>query len=146
MILLVQLHTPTRLRTAEILRTAGYHVEEASCGAEALVLFAAKGFDLVITDVLLPTIGGVDVAARIRCVKPDIPIILTGFLPPIHADAILRQPICFVFQPIDQHELLLSVDRLLPQRVFKHEYTPSINSSRLVNCSIVRLRTVPQRG
>jgi DNA-binding response OmpR family regulator len=69
---------------------------------------------LVIIDVLMPIFDGVDVAMRIRFSRPDMPIVLTGFIPPAGADAILTQPLGFVFQPVDGPELLATMRRLLP--------------------------------
>lgn len=115
MILLIQLHAVTRHTTAEILRNAGYQVKEADDGLEALRLLNMDRFDLIIVDVLMPMFAGVDVAASIRRTRPHIPVILTGYMPPVGADAILNQPLAFVFQPVDPPELLLSVRRLLPQ-------------------------------
>ena len=115
MILLVQLHSLTRHRTAEILRNAGYEVQEADNGPDAFSLLNKHHFDLVITDVLLPAFDGVDVASKVRLAWPDMPIIFTGYMPPIGADAILKQPLGFVFQPINRLELLSSVRRLYPQ-------------------------------
>jgi DNA-binding NtrC family response regulator len=63
----------------------------------------------------MPMFAGVDVAASIRRMRPHIPLILTGYMPPVGADAILQQPLGFVFQPVDPPELLLNVRRLLPQ-------------------------------
>jgi CheY-like chemotaxis protein len=115
MILLIQLHAATRHITAEILRNAGYRVEEAGDGVEALRLLNVHQFELIIVDVLMPMFAGVDVAASIRRTRPHIPLILTGYMPPVGADAILQQPLGFVFQPVDPPELLLNVRRLLPQ-------------------------------
>jgi CheY-like chemotaxis protein len=49
---------------------------------EALALFSrnSEAFDLVVTDLTMPRMNGVDLAAKIREVRSDIPIILcTGF-------------------------------------------------------------------
>ena len=115
MILLIQLHAATRHITAEILRNAGYRVEEAGDGAEALRRLYVDQVELIIVDVFMPMFAGVDVAASIRRTRPHIPLILTGYMPPVGADAILQQPLGFVFQPVDPPELLLNVRRLLPQ-------------------------------
>ena len=87
MILLIQLHAATRHITAEILGKAGYPVEEAGDGAEALRLLHIQQLQLIIVDVLMPMFAGVDVAASIRRTRPQIPLLLTRYMPPDGADA-----------------------------------------------------------
>jgi len=54
----------------------GYNVETASGGSDGLRMFEAGSFDLVITDIQMPDIGGIEVARCIRSSdKPQTPII-----------------------------------------------------------------------
>lgn len=59
----------------EILETAGYTVVEARDGQEALDQFQAQPIDLVITDVVMPNMDGVDFVTRLREGHPDLPIL-----------------------------------------------------------------------
>ncbi|HSL98739.1 MAG TPA: response regulator, partial [Candidatus Limnocylindria bacterium] len=62
------------------LRKAGYRVEAASDGAEGLAAFSPEKFDLVITDVKMPGISGIEVLRRIRTQAKDIPVlVITAF-------------------------------------------------------------------
>ena len=62
---------------AEFLADFGYDVLRASGGLEALeVLRAHPDLDLVITDVRMPDISGIDLAGVIANQNPDLPIIL----------------------------------------------------------------------
>jgi two-component system cell cycle sensor histidine kinase/response regulator CckA len=66
----------------EILAQLGYEVVVAASGHEALEIFNADsiGFDLVITDMVMPKMTGLELAKRISRACPEIPIILcTGF-------------------------------------------------------------------
>ena len=58
----------------------GYNVEIASGGSDGLRMFEAGSFDLVITDIRMPDIDGIEVARCIRSSdKPQTPIIaMTG--------------------------------------------------------------------
>ena len=112
MILLIQVNYLIRHDTAEMLRRAGHHVEQAGCASEAFGLLRNHKFDLVITEVL-PTIDGVDLATKIRQRRPELPIIRTGYMPPVGADATLKEPAGFVFQSVDAKELLAMVHRML---------------------------------
>lgn len=57
------------------LQIRGYAVNLAGSGEEALSLFGANPYDLVILDLVLPGLGGIDVCAQIRQ-QSDVPIIV----------------------------------------------------------------------
>ena len=56
----------------------GYHVTGATSSKEALDIFRAEPqrFDLVITDMTLPKMTGIDLSRKLLQIRPDIPIIL----------------------------------------------------------------------
>lgn len=61
-------------------RRTGYQVESAADGAEALALAERQRFDLLITDVRMPGIDGIELLARIKERQPAIAaIIITAF-------------------------------------------------------------------
>ncbi len=65
---------------AAVLRSAGYNVFTASCAEDALQILADQPIDLVISDHLLQGTTGTQVAASMKQIRPDIPIlILSGF-------------------------------------------------------------------
>lgn len=55
---------------------AGYTVTEAADGAEALAKMRTGGIDLVLLDLMIPEIDGLEVCRRIRADHPSIPIIM----------------------------------------------------------------------
>jgi len=57
------------------LRKDGYEVVEARDGREALDRFAEQRFDLVVLDIMLPKVDGIEVCRRLRT-KSQIPIIM----------------------------------------------------------------------
>ena len=54
----------------------GYTVNRAKDGREALKLFESKKFDLIVLDVMLPYVGGFEIAERVRQTDPQIPILI----------------------------------------------------------------------
>ncbi len=80
-ILLVDDEPLVRLATAEMLREMGHVVTEAENGAAALALVrAGEEFDLLVTDYLMPSMRGSDLANEIRQSHPDVPVLLmTGY-------------------------------------------------------------------
>jgi two-component system, chemotaxis family, sensor kinase CheA len=65
-----------------ILEFAGYKVKTAVDGAEALKTLASEGFDLVVSDVEMPRMGGFDLTARIKADKrhAQLPVVLVTAL------------------------------------------------------------------
>ncbi len=81
-ILLVDDERPVLSSVSKMLKRLGYSVTAAADGVEALALFSHNPdvFDLVLTDLTMPRMNGVDLAAKVRKVRSDIPILLcTGF-------------------------------------------------------------------
>lgn len=65
---------------AEYLKQDGHTAEAASDGRQALTMFRAGRFDLVITDQAMPEMDGHDVAREIKKLSPETPVVLlTGF-------------------------------------------------------------------
>jgi CheY-like chemotaxis protein len=67
-ILIVDDNPGNRSLLMEILRSAGHSIREASDGGEALALVSAERPDLVITDILMPTMDGYEFVRRLRSV------------------------------------------------------------------------------
>jgi two-component system response regulator MtrA len=74
-ILLIEDDPSIREVTAIGLRNAGFTVETADDGQAGLDLFAAASFDLVLLDVMLPRIDGLEVAREIRRTS-TVPIVM----------------------------------------------------------------------
>ena len=67
-----------------VLRQAGHDVHTASNGVEALMKYSSyrSSIDVVVTDVVMPGINGVELAVRLCALNPALPILLmTGFVP-----------------------------------------------------------------
>jgi two-component system chemotaxis sensor kinase CheA len=72
----------SRTLLKNILEFAGYKVKTAVDGAEALTVLATEAFDLVVSDVEMPRMGGFDLTARIRADKrlSQLPVVLVTAL------------------------------------------------------------------
>ncbi|MBN2810212.1 MAG: DUF3365 domain-containing protein [Deltaproteobacteria bacterium] len=81
-ILIAEDDQATRDMTAKALRHAGYYVLEAGNGEEAVALAQNRDtIDLLFSDLVMPRMGGLELAAELRRFFPEIRIILTsGYL------------------------------------------------------------------
>jgi two-component system alkaline phosphatase synthesis response regulator PhoP len=69
-----------RYSVTKTLERVGYQVVTASSGEEALDILASQGFDVVLTDIRMPGISGVDLLAQIKEQSPDaVVILMTGY-------------------------------------------------------------------
>ncbi len=111
-ILLVEDETRVRELAGEALRTAGYRVVEASDGVEALERLAEVGpIDLLVSDIVMPRMNGVELTRRLRAEQPDVPVVLVSGYPdrlggadatPIPACSYLPKP----FRPSELLEMV----------------------------------------
>ena len=100
------------------LRKAGHKVTAASDGQEGLSLFSPEKFDLVVTDVKMPGISGVDLLRRIRSLAPDVPVLVITAFGNVETavEAMKAGAYDFIGKPFHRDQLLLSVEKALERR------------------------------
>jgi CheY-like chemotaxis protein len=83
---------------------AGFEVLAANDGQEAVDLAAnGAGFDLLLTDLRMPRLDGMELIARLRAQRPDLPVVvMTGFPPPDGAVSLQagRGPLRLLTKPV----------------------------------------------
>ena len=77
-ILLVEDEELLRAGVQEVLEIQGYTVITAPDGEQALACLAAQTIDLIITDLVMPKMDGVDFVKQLRKIKPDLPVIVVS--------------------------------------------------------------------
>ena len=95
----------------------GYDVMIATDGMEGLKKIDDGGYDLVITDIVMPFVSGVGVVTTIKTKRPDIPVIaITGFGKEPEAAA-MEKKADFVFaKPVKMSVLRDRVSELLKDK------------------------------
>jgi signal transduction histidine kinase/CheY-like chemotaxis protein len=103
--------------TGEILQSLGYNVVGRTVSQDALQLFSRSphDFDLVITDLTMPGLTGLELSEGMKRVRSDIPIILfTGYSDQVSKDAAVQAGIDeYCMKPISMRELSTVVGRFL---------------------------------
>jgi len=98
----------------------GYEVVGRTSSLEALELFRAKPnrFDLVITDMTMPSMTGSELAQEIMRMRPDVPVILcTGFSETITPEKVKAIGLKdFVMKPLIKHQIAAVIRRALDQK------------------------------
>ncbi|HSN90291.1 MAG TPA: response regulator, partial [Anaeromyxobacteraceae bacterium] len=115
-ILLVEDEPSVRGVARRVLAARGYDVHEARDGEEAL-RFLERGagpVDLVVTDFVMPRLSGADLAARLRALRPGLPVI---FVSGYTAEVLPAElPGRFLRKPYSPSELLCAVAEALGGR------------------------------
>ena len=96
----------------------GFEVVTATGGEEAITLSTASDFDVVLTDLNMPRVSGVQLCERITQSRPDIPVIVvTAFGSLDTAIAAIRAGAYdFVTKPFDLGQLMLTLERAVSLR------------------------------
>ncbi|MBN8216312.1 MAG: response regulator [Spirochaetes bacterium] len=101
---------------AEYLGDEGFIAEAYESGAEALSA-AAKPCDAAILDMMLPGMGGIEIARGLRKVYPHLPIIFMSGKMQLDENALRREGAAAVFQkPFDPEQVLVVLDFLFHTR------------------------------
>lgn len=75
-VVVVEDEAAIRRGVTDLLRASGYEVAEAADGARGLEEAVRLGVDLVLLDLLLPRMDGLDVLTELRKIRPVLPVII----------------------------------------------------------------------
>ena len=111
----------------EVLELQDFLVEEAENGAKALKKLEKTSFSLILSDIMMPDISGLDLASKVRDEYPDTFVILiTGHASiDLAKDAIQRGAYDFITKPFKIEELNQTVARALEVREKQLSVLPS---------------------
>lgn len=93
----------------------GYRVLSAGNGIEGLELFRTRGADVVLTDLQMPEMGGIDLIRRIRAVSPNaMTIVITAFgTVDTAVEAMKLGAFDYITKPFNREELKMIVKKAL---------------------------------
>jgi EAL domain-containing protein (putative c-di-GMP-specific phosphodiesterase class I) len=105
---------PEALRAFErTLRGAGYQVEAFTSAREAIRRVSAGGVHVVVSDISMPEMTGVELLRTIRAHDPDLPVVLVTGLPAIESatDAVEYGAFKYIVKPFEPEVLRTAVER-----------------------------------
>ena len=114
-ILLVEDEVDVRVVVAEMLRSLGYTVLEASDGDEASTVAGdhTGQIHLLVSDIVMPEMGGRELARRLKAARPDVRVLfVSGYADESHADP-LGQDAAFLEKPFTSPVLARKVREVL---------------------------------
>ena len=98
--------------TRSLLEKNGYAVLTAAGGMEAVGVFRENRVDLVLVDYEMPGMKGHEVALKLKCLDPHIPVILHSGSPDL-PDVALKATDAFVPKGNDFYHLLAAISNLI---------------------------------
>ena len=115
LVLVVDDEQSFRETTRLFLEGDDYRAATAANGGEALELARREMPDLVLLDLIMPGMSGVDVLKELHAMNPDLPVVIVTAYPDteLMAEALLCPPVTLLPKPLDKATLLRTVHRIL---------------------------------
>src|SRR3954454_5346102 len=115
-ILLAEDEALAALVVGDALTDMGHAVVHAADGEAALGLAGAPPFDMLVTDLAMPRLSGLDLIPLLRAERPDLPVVvMPGCLPPAGAKLLAeagRSPTTLLLKPFGLSELAEAMARV----------------------------------
>lgn len=110
-ILIIDDEKSIRKTLSEILSFEGYKIEEAGDGEEGLKKFKDHSFDVVLCDIKMPKIDGIEFLDKVREFNPDIPVIMISGHGTIETavEAVKKGAYDYIAKPPDLNRLLITI-------------------------------------
>lgn len=110
-ILIIDDEKAIRKTLSEILGFEGYTIDEASDGEEGLKKFGLKNYDVVLCDIKMPKIDGIEFLEKAKVINADIPIIMISGHGNIDTavDAVKKGAFDYISKPPDLNRLLITL-------------------------------------
>lgn len=110
-ILIIDDEKAIRKTLSEILSYEGYKIEEAGDGEEGLKKFRDKTYDVVLCDIKMPKIDGIEFLDKVRELNPDIPVIMISGHGTIETavEAVKKGAYDYIAKPPDLNRLLITI-------------------------------------
>ncbi|MFK7898740.1 MAG: sigma-54-dependent transcriptional regulator [Myxococcota bacterium] len=109
--------------TEDLLTEAGFQVTKCTSGEQALEAGQHQEWDVVLSDLQMPGISGLELLAALRERHPDTPVIIMTAFGTIQSavEAMRAGALDFVTKPFRADELLLSLERGFERRALEEE-------------------------
>ncbi|MCB0722871.1 MAG: sigma-54-dependent Fis family transcriptional regulator [Ignavibacteriae bacterium] len=122
-ILIVDDDLTSLISLKKVLEDTGYGVMTVSNGEEALKKFADFKFDVLLTDLMMPGIDGIELTKRALLLDSEIVVILITAFGSLKTavEAMNMGAYSYLTKPLDHKELLLTISRGLEYKSLKQE-------------------------
>ena len=119
-ILVVEDQPQVRKLTMAILKSRGYHVLEAATAGDALLTAERYdgAIDLMLTDVVMPYMNGVELAQRLKPLRPEVPVLfMSGYSEEVINQSDITKGLNYLSKPFTPDQLSLKVRDIIDRRL-----------------------------
>ncbi len=122
-ILIIDDEKSIRKTLVEILGFEGYKIEEAADGEEGLKKFQSASYDVVLCDIKMPKLDGVEFLSKATSINPDVPIIMISGHGNIETavEAVKKGAFDYISKPPDLNRLLITIRNALDKTTLVKE-------------------------
>ena len=109
-VLIVEDEQSDRIILGSILEGVGHDVYFASGGEKALKVYTGRSIDVIVTDLQMPHVDGLELIVALQALFPDVAIIVvSGKGPELLAAAMDKGALVAFSKPVDPRELLAAI-------------------------------------
>jgi DNA-binding NtrC family response regulator len=122
-ILLIDDEKAIRKTLQEILTYEGFKVKEASDGEEGLRMFNEKNYDVVLCDIKMPKIDGMEFLVKANAANPDVPVIMISGHGTIETavEAVKKGAFDYISKPPDLNRMLITIRNAMDKSTLSKE-------------------------
>ena len=122
-ILVVDDEQSHRLMLEAVLSAEGYEIHQADDGLGAIAAVEEQFYDLILMDIRMGTMGGLEAQAKIKAISPDIPIIIMTAYASVNTavDALKSGAADYLTKPLDIDELKIAIKKALRHHQLEDE-------------------------
>lgn len=123
LILIIDDEKAIRTTLSEILSYEGYKIDDAADGEEGFRKFKEKNYDVVLCDIKMPKLDGLEFLEKARAVNPDVPIIMISGHGTIETavEAVKKGAFDYVAKPPDLNRLLITIRNAMDRQTLVTE-------------------------
>ena len=117
-ILIIDDEKSIRKTLSEILSYEGYKIDEAGDGEEGLKKFSEKTYDVVLCDIKMPKLDGIEFLDRSKLINPDVPVIMISGHGNVDTavEAVKKGAFDYISKPPDLNRLLITLRNALDKQ------------------------------
>lgn len=122
-ILIIDDEKAIRKTLSEILSYEGYKIDEAADGEEGLKKFTSAAYDVVLCDIKMPKMDGIEFLEKARLINPDVPVVVISGHGNIETavEAVKKGAFDYISKPPDLNRMLITLRNALDKQTLVTE-------------------------
>ncbi len=122
-VLIVDDEQIVRVSLENWLKADGHFVSSAASGRDALAVINDKPWDILLLDIKMPKMGGIELLQRVKEIKPDAYVVMMTAYASVESavDAMKKGAYDYLMKPFEPEELRMIITRIMEKRSLERE-------------------------